>query len=209
MWGPTMSDHNWVLENLESYSAGGLNAEERERLEAHLPDCLSCSQALQDIRVSDQQLESLFAPVRPKPGFEDRMISSLRTASARNGFRLPMIGWIGVSAAAAVVVGVVGASVERVVLHGSLLPGRMSALNNLQDMEERLGSVSMTARGNLTQSGRHWDSRQYISGSVSGGQFGGGGLGGGGFGGGGGGSFGGNFAGGEGGQGREGQPVDK
>src|SRR5205823_13754472 len=136
MWGPTMSDHNWVLENLESYSAGGLNAEERERLESHLPECLSCSQALQDIRASDQQLESLFAPVRPRPGFEDRMISSLRTASARNGFRLPMIGWIGASAAAAVVVGVVGASMERVVLGGSLSPeiGRTSSANNLKQI---------------------------------------------------------------------------
>src|SRR5438067_12953401 len=133
MWGPTMSDHNWVLENLESYSAGGLNAEERERLESHLPECSSCSQALHDIRASDQQLESLFAPVRPKPGFEDRMIYSLRTASAKNGFRLPMIGWIGASAAAAVVVGVVGASMERVVLHGSLLPesDQLTASNNL------------------------------------------------------------------------------
>src|SRR5206468_6703487 len=136
MWGPTMSDHNWVLENLESYSAGGLNAEERERLESHLPECLSCSQALQDIRASDQQLESLFAPVRPRPGFEDRMISSLRTASAKNGFRLPMIGWIGASAAAAVVVGVVGASMERVVLHGSPMrpSGGMSAENDLKQL---------------------------------------------------------------------------
>src|SRR6266849_2901589 len=134
MRGSTMSDHNWVLENLESYSAGGLNAEERERLESHLPECLSCSQALQDIRVSDQQLDSLFAPVRPKPGFEDRMISSLRTASAKNGFRLPMIGWIGASAAAAVVVGVVGASMERVVLHGSPLIGGTSSANHLKQI---------------------------------------------------------------------------
>src|SRR2546421_11138423 len=57
----TMSDHNWVLENLESYSAGGLDAQERERLESHLPECSSCSQALHDIRASDQQLENLFA----------------------------------------------------------------------------------------------------------------------------------------------------
>src|SRR5438094_3853112 len=136
MWGPTMSDHNWVLENLESYSAGGLDAQERERLESHLPECSSCSQALQDIHASDQQLENLFAPVRPKPGFEDRMISSLRTASAKNGFRMPMIGWIGASAAAAVVVGVVGASMESVVLNGSLLPGsnRLSSANNLQQL---------------------------------------------------------------------------
>ena len=31
-----MSDHNWVLENLESYSAGGLNAEERDHLRAQI-----------------------------------------------------------------------------------------------------------------------------------------------------------------------------
>src|SRR5438445_4898666 len=132
MWGPTMSDHNWVLENLESYSAGGLDAQERERLESHLPECPSCSQALQDIRASDQQLENLFAPVRPKPGFEDRMISSLRTASAKNGFRLPMIGWIGASAAAAVVVGVVGATAQSFVLNGNAMrsSGRVSSSQN-------------------------------------------------------------------------------
>jgi hypothetical protein len=36
--GSTMSDHNWVLENLESYSAGGLDAGEREHLEDNLPE---------------------------------------------------------------------------------------------------------------------------------------------------------------------------
>src|SRR5204863_9958575 len=98
--------------------------------------CASCSQSLQDIRASDQQLESLFSPIRPQPGFEDRTINSLRTASAKNGFRLPMIGWIGASASAAVVVGVVGASMESVVLNGSLLPGsnRLSSANNLQQL---------------------------------------------------------------------------
>jgi hypothetical protein len=138
-----MSDHNWVLENLESYSAGGLDAQERERLEAHLPGCASCSQALQDIRASDQELESLFAPVRPKPGFEDRMISTLRTASTKNGFRMPMIGWIGASAAAAVMVGVVGASMERVVQLGSLLPesDRITARNNLQQIGSAIHNI--------------------------------------------------------------------
>jgi hypothetical protein len=144
-----MSDHNWVLENLESYSSGGLNADERERLEAHLPGCASCSQALQEIRASDQQLESLFAPIRPQPGFEDRMISSLRTASAKNGFRLPMIGWIGASAAAAVIVGVVGASVESLAMHGSVLPqfDRVSAANKLGSVIARSYDDSSSQAG--------------------------------------------------------------
>src|SRR5712692_5974530 len=137
-----MSDHNWVLENLESYSAGGLNAEERERLEAHLPECASCSQALQDIRAADEQLESLFSPIRPQPGFEDRMISGLRTASARNHFRLPLIGWVGASAAAAVLVGVVGATMDKVVLSGrGPWAGKLAAIG---DMKERLSASSMT-----------------------------------------------------------------
>src|SRR6266851_1729878 len=80
-----MSDHNWVLENLESYLAGGLDALERERLEAHLPECASCSQSLQEIRAAHQQLESLFSPIRPQPGFEDRMIFGPRTVGRQAG----------------------------------------------------------------------------------------------------------------------------
>src|SRR5439155_22149218 len=101
---------------------------------------------------SDQQLDRLFAPIRPQPGFEDRMINSLRTVSAKNGFRLPMIGWIGASAAAAVVVGVVGASMESVVLHGSLLPGsgRMSSANELK---QRAAFGVAAASGDWSPSG--------------------------------------------------------
>jgi hypothetical protein len=131
-----MSDHNWVLENLESYSAGGLDAGERERLEAHLPKCASCSQALQDIRSADEHLTTLFSPIRPQPGFEDRLITSLRTASTRNHFRLPLIGWVGLSAAAAVVLAVVGACMDKVVF-GS---GRIVARNNLQEVGSVLHS---------------------------------------------------------------------
>src|SRR5216684_8606510 len=127
-----MSDHNWVLENLESYSAGGLDAGERERLEAHLPKCASCSQALADIRSADEQLESLFSPIRPQPGFEDRLISSLRTASAKNHFRLPFIGWVGMSAAAAVLLAVVGACMDKALSGEGLWGGRIEARNNLQ-----------------------------------------------------------------------------
>jgi hypothetical protein len=124
-----MSDHNWVLENLESYSAGGLDAGERERLEAHLSKCASCSQALADIRSADEQLESLFSPIRPQPGFEDRLISSLRTASTRNHFRLPLIGWVGMSAAAAVLLAVVGACMDKALSGGGLRAARRSPVN--------------------------------------------------------------------------------
>src|SRR5262249_32420078 len=129
------------------------------------------------IRESDQQLESLFAPIRPQPGFEDRMISSLRTASAKNGFRLPMIGWIGLSAAAAVVVGVVGATMDKVVLSGDRRWGDKMVLG---DMEERIRAAGVPVRdaeaayyqpgtarskdGDFVASGRPWDYREYVSG---------------------------------------------
>jgi Flp pilus assembly protein CpaB len=109
-----MSDHNWVLENLESYHAGGLDAAERERLESHLAKCAPCSKALQEIRGLDDRLEGLFSSIRPEPGLEDRMIRSLRTAG--ENFRLPVIGWIGLSAAAAVLLAVVGALMQNAVL---------------------------------------------------------------------------------------------
>jgi hypothetical protein len=150
-----MSDHNWVLENLESYSAGGLNSDERERLEAHLPDCASCSKTLQDIRSSDEHLESLFSPIRPKPGFEDRMITSLRSAVNRNGFRFPMIGWVGASAAAAVVVGVVGASMDKVVSNRGTRGQGVTVSNNLKQIGSALHmfdpTQSMEADAKITE----------------------------------------------------------
>jgi hypothetical protein len=111
-----MSDHNWVLENLESYNAGGLNSAERERVEGHLAKCAACAKALQEIRGLDDRLDGLFAASRPEPGLEDRMIRSLRIGGSKTKSRLPVIGWIGLSAAAAVLLGVVGALMQYAVL---------------------------------------------------------------------------------------------
>ena len=41
-----MSEHAWILENLESYTAGGLEPAERERLEEHIASCTPCAAAL-------------------------------------------------------------------------------------------------------------------------------------------------------------------
>jgi anti-sigma factor RsiW len=54
-----MSEHAWILENLESYTAGGLEPAERERLEEHIASCAPCSTALEETRALDQTMETL------------------------------------------------------------------------------------------------------------------------------------------------------
>ena len=82
-----MSEHAWILENLESYTAGGLEPAERERLEEHIASCTPCAAALEETRALDQTMETLFAGVRPKATLEDRMIGKLRAAPAGWGLK--------------------------------------------------------------------------------------------------------------------------
>src|SRR5262249_55596087 len=115
-----MSDHAWILENLESYNAGGLEAAERERLEQHIASCTACAAALEETRSLDQAMETLFAGVRPKPTLEDRMIHRLRAAPAPWGLKY----WIPLCAAAVLLMGVVGAGLNGLIANGQLqFPG--------------------------------------------------------------------------------------
>src|SRR6516225_381538 len=78
-----MTEHAWIIENLETYSAGGLEPAERERFDEHLARCSDCAYALAEAQAVDRNLESLFAPIRPEAGLEDRMIRELRTLRRR------------------------------------------------------------------------------------------------------------------------------
>src|SRR5437588_1792094 len=112
-----MSEHAWVLENIASYVAGGLEAAERERLETHTAGCDACGRALAKARAFDRSLDTLFTNVRPTPLFEDRVIQSLRTR--RPGRSLRWLGWVA-AAAAVIVVGVVGAGLAHIASEGEL-----------------------------------------------------------------------------------------
>src|SRR5262245_48618381 len=106
-----MSDHAWTQEQIAAAVAGGLTAEESERLGAHVRDCPECAAALADARRLDQELGSLFTPVRPGTMLEDRMILALRRANTR---RLLLAGWkrkLAVGVAASVGLGLTGAAV--------------------------------------------------------------------------------------------------
>ena len=104
-----MAEHAWILERLASYTAGGLEAAERGRFEDHVAGCADCAFALDEVKLLDHNLETLFADARPSPGLEDRMIEELR----RTPRRLPVLqspyvrGLMG--AAAVLTFGVVGA----------------------------------------------------------------------------------------------------
>jgi Domain of unknown function (DUF4349)/Putative zinc-finger len=106
-----MSEHAWVLENLAAYVAGGLAAEERERLQQHVADCADCARALEELRAADAELEALFAPVRPGPELEDRSIAALRQGPPRRARRILRVSKAVLALAAGVLVVFLGAAV--------------------------------------------------------------------------------------------------
>ena len=101
-----MADHPWIHENLATYLAGGLDANETSRLEQHVATCKPCAQALGEARHLDQEMRSIFRDAQPEPAFEDRAIERVRKVRMR---RWPgMLRYAKYAAAAAAVLGVAG-----------------------------------------------------------------------------------------------------
>jgi hypothetical protein len=86
----TMSDHTWTQEHAAAFVAGGLSADEAERLEAHVRDCPACAAAVAAARDLDRGLGELFAADRPGPALEDRAVRSFR--AGRRRWKL-LTGW--------------------------------------------------------------------------------------------------------------------
>ncbi|HEY1187385.1 MAG TPA: DUF4349 domain-containing protein, partial [Gemmata sp.] len=103
-----MSDHAWVQEHVAAYLAGGLDAQEAERLETHTRDCPACAEALTRARQLDDGLSALFTDARPAFGMEDRVIARLRPATPSRPVRAPRAKWAG-AIAAVLLLGVIGA----------------------------------------------------------------------------------------------------
>lgn len=129
-----MSDHAWALENVAAYLADGLEAAERERLEAHAADCPACAQALGAARDLDTELSNLLAPARPAADLEDRLLRRLGTATPPAPRRVRPWGWPAMAAAAVLLLGMTGAFVNEF-LAGNLPFGpRLEASNRLRDL---------------------------------------------------------------------------
>jgi hypothetical protein len=106
-----MLDHAWVQENLDTYLAGELTRAERDRVERHADQCDSCGHALAEARQIEQMMSSVFADARHDPNLEERLVESLHAMPVRSAHR-PMFWRIAVSAAAVLVVGLIGAAVQ-------------------------------------------------------------------------------------------------
>ena len=103
-----MSDHAWVQEHVAAYLAGGLDAQEAERLEAHARECPECAAALERARRLDSGLLALFADAHPAPGLEDRAIARMRAAPERKRLVLNRRAKWAMAAAAVLLLGVIG-----------------------------------------------------------------------------------------------------
>ena len=110
----TMSEHDWVQEHIASFHAGGLESDERDRLEKHVASCAECRAGLDELRSLDHKIGSLFATVRPNAAIEDRMIQSLRAQPQRQW----RPHWIIAAAAAIILLGCVGVLAENIIRLG-------------------------------------------------------------------------------------------
>ena len=79
-----MSEHAWALENIETYTAGGLDPGESERLEQHVAACPACTQALEQARSIARAMDGLFQGIRPGTTLEERLILCLRNPRQRH-----------------------------------------------------------------------------------------------------------------------------
>jgi hypothetical protein len=157
-----ISEHTWVLENIASYSAGGLEVAERERLEEHISACAACAQALEEARAVDRSMEALFADVRLEPAVEDRVIRALRAARPRSR----QWYWVSLSAAAVLLLGFVGAGMSHLIEAQQLpFPGLAVALRDSQVAQGSQGLLHGVLHG-LT-SGISPDTRGQASGGMA------------------------------------------
>src|SRR5579871_2268472 len=108
-----MSNHIWVQEHVAAYLAGGLDAQEAERLEAHARECAECAEVVADARRLDAGLSALFADAHPDSRLEDRTLAKLRSEPQQSGPILNRWAKLAIALAAMLLLGVVGAVADR------------------------------------------------------------------------------------------------
>jgi len=120
-----VSEHVWSQEQIAAYLADGLSSEECDRLERHAKECPECAAALAAAQHFDRGLGTLFAPLRPKSGLEDRAVQAVRLAP--KPALVFFVGWprrITAAAAAIVALTTFGALAASMMNDGRLpLPG--------------------------------------------------------------------------------------
>lgn len=122
-----MTDHTWILENIETYLADGLESAERDRFDRHVAECPACARSLAQARELDRKMENLFAGARPRPALEDRMIQALRAPARRNPWRFSFYPRLALTAAAVLLLAFLGGFLSQMAEQGGLaFPGAPS-----------------------------------------------------------------------------------
>ncbi len=125
-----MLDHDWTFESLSAYLAGGLSADERREIEQHVAACDECARALHESRELEQMMDGLFTNARPDADLEARALAKVRQSRLRRASIMRFVA----SAAAVLVLGLVGAAMQAIAFSEMWMPGesRTVAQNNLK-----------------------------------------------------------------------------
>lgn len=110
-----MSEHKQAQTTIAAYVAGGLKAEQRQRLEQHLAECPECADDVAAARALDRKLVALFSHANPGPALENRLLKvmqKLPPLSRNRPLRLSGKAMTIVGAAAAVLLALVGIGVN-------------------------------------------------------------------------------------------------
>ena len=76
----TVFGHGEFKDRIAAYLSGGLEGRELSLFEEHRESCADCAAELKRVEEADRMLVGIFANARPGVGFEDRIVSELRTA---------------------------------------------------------------------------------------------------------------------------------
>lgn len=141
------ADHEWARELIAAHLAGGLNAEERARMEAHVASCAECIAEVNEASRFERGLETAFAPIRPAPGLEERVIRSLRARPASRPWGL--FGKFLAAAAAAGLLGAVGYAILEMETPPSAPGAEMAYLGSAQEgfLEGKEANGKFRSRG--------------------------------------------------------------
>ena len=104
---PAESPHAWIHEHLAAYLANGLNAEERQRFDAHINSCPECFDAFTEARDADRVLQRAFGGLLPDEKLEEKVITHFRENSM-NRLVHPMVRRVGYAVAAGVALAATG-----------------------------------------------------------------------------------------------------
>ena len=129
-----------IVDQIETYLAGGLSPAERVAFESHAAGCPVCARALAKARRADDTLRDVFADARPAADLEDRVIRGLRQA---RHLRLPSVHPLALRSAAAVAAAV-------------LLTGTGVVVSNVIDGNRSSSIVRQQASADALDSYRHY-----------------------------------------------------